>query len=110
MKSATFVLDNQKILTGTTPQQFTWNGTNAREAYVVYDDKPSQPFEGTWALFQLVQVAQKTRISPGTYRLDFPIESTFAGRKTGASKVTFELSGPGAESARRRCVCGVELR
>jgi type VI secretion system protein ImpL len=97
VKSATFVLDKQKILTGTTPQQFTWNGTNAREAYVVYDDKTSQTFDGTWALFQLVQMAQRTRISPGTYRLDFPIESTFAGRKTGASKVTFELSGPGAE-------------
>jgi type VI secretion system protein ImpL len=97
VKSATFVLDNQKILTGTTPQQFTWNGTNAREASVVYDNIPSKPFEGTWALFQLVQVAQKTKLASGAYRLEFPIESTFAGRKTGESKVTFELSGLGAD-------------
>jgi type VI secretion system protein ImpL len=97
VKSATFVLDKQKILTGTSPQQFTWNGSNAREAYVVYDNESSQPFEGTWALFQLVQLAQRTRLPSGSYRLEFPIDRTFAGRKTGESKVTFELSGPGAE-------------
>jgi type VI secretion system protein ImpL len=97
VKSATFVLDKQRIINGSAAQQFTWNGSNAREASVVHDDKESQPFVGTWALFQLVRQAEITRLTPGDYRLEFPIDETFAGRKTGTSKATFELSGPGAE-------------
>jgi type VI secretion system protein ImpL len=101
--SATLVVDGQRIPTGITTQQFHWTGAEAQKASLVYDGNEVLPFQGTWALFQLVRTAQVTRIATG-YKLDYPINTatTVAGHtisgSTGAVKIaSFELSGPGAD-------------
>ena len=86
---------------GSTSQQFTWNAAGAHEASLAYDGQEIQPYQGTWALFQLLQHAEISRSAPGTYTVGFPIHgaTTVAGREStaSASKAVFELSGPGAD-------------
>ncbi len=101
--SATLVVDGQRIPSGSNTQQFKWSGADAQKASLVFDNNEVLPFQGTWALFQLVRTAQITR-SAGGYRLDYPINTatTVAGHavsgSSGAAKTaSFELSGPGAE-------------
>lgn len=101
IKSATLVIDGQRIPSGATSQQFSWSAATAHEAYLVYDGKEIPPYQGTWALFQLLQQGEVSRSNPGAYNVDFPISSdtTVAGRRSNASasQATFELSGPGAD-------------
>jgi type VI secretion system protein ImpL len=96
--TASLVVDGQKIPNGSS---FTWNGTTAHQATVVYDASQGGEFQGTWSIFQLAKVGQPTK-SPTGVRLDFPIVTTFAGQtvdQSGAPSkvVSFEITGPGAE-------------
>jgi type VI secretion system protein ImpL len=102
--NATFDVDGQRIPNGSITQQFHWSGDTAQKASVVYDGKEIPPFQGPWALFQLVHQAKITR-NAGGYQLDYPINTatTFAGQTisqstAGQQKVSFELSGPGADA------------
>lgn len=103
VSSATLVVDGQRIPAGGMSQQFTWNGPAAQRASIIYDNEEVLPTQGTWSLFQLVRTAQITRTGPGVYRLDYPLNTatTFAGHTVGAAsatkKVSFELSGAGAD-------------
>lgn len=102
VKSATLIVDGQRIAPGSSAQLFTWNASTAHEASLEYDGQQiPQPYQGTWALFQLLQQGEISRTGSGTYRVDFPISGnvTVAGRETNASsrKASFELSGPGAD-------------
>ena len=101
VKSATLIIDGQRMPPGSTSQQFTWNAAGAHEASLAYDGQEIQPYQGTWALFQLLQHAEISRSAPGTYTVGFPIHgaTTVAGREStaSASKAVFELSGPGAD-------------
>ena len=100
--SATFAVDGQRIPAGAASQQFTWTGASAQHASLIANEQ-ELPFQGTWAIFQLVRAAQITHVSPGVYRLDYPInnQTTVAGHTvsgtTSSARATFELSGPGAE-------------
>ena len=103
--NATFVVDGQRIPNGSITQQFHWDGTAAQKASLAYDGNEVLPLTGTWALFQLVHTAQITKSGAG-YRLDYPINTatatTIAGHTINQAsgtqaKVSFELSGPGAE-------------
>jgi type VI secretion system protein ImpL len=103
VSSGTLVVDGQR-LAGTSTQPFTWGGAQAQRASLVYNGTEVLPYQGTWALFQLVRIAQTTRLSPGVYRLDYPITSqttvaghTVNGSGNSAEKVSFELAGPGAD-------------
>jgi len=95
--SATFDVDGQRIPTGATAQQFTWNSATAQKASLLYEGH-EVPFSGKWSVFQLVRTAQISRSATG-YKLEYPISTTIAGHTLGAGgqKVTFELSGPGAD-------------
>ncbi|HKO12707.1 MAG TPA: ImcF-related family protein [Acidobacteriaceae bacterium] len=101
VKSATLIIDGQRMPPGSTSQQFTWNAAGAHEASLAYDGQEIQPYQGTWALFQLLQHAEISRSASGTYTVGFPIHgaTTVAGREStaSASKAVFELSGPGAD-------------
>lgn len=99
--NAALVIDGQRIASGS-GQQITWNAATAQHASLVYDNN-EVPFQGTWALFQLVRTAQVSRTAGG-YRLDYPINTatTVAGHAVsgsgGSAKMaSFEISGPGAE-------------
>jgi type VI secretion system protein ImpL len=99
--SATLVVDGQKIPAGATSQQFTWTGATAQKASLVIGTDEYLLSSGSWALFEVVQGAQITHTG-ASYRLDYPIEKTVAGRRTtqpggAATKASFELSGPGAD-------------
>jgi type VI secretion system protein ImpL len=98
VNSATFDVDGQRIPTGATSQQFTWNGATAQKASVTAEGQELS-FTDRWSAFQLVRAAHVSRSATG-YKLEYPISTTFAGQKvaTSTSKVaTFELSGPGAD-------------
>lgn len=93
---ANFVVDGQRIPSGSTTQQFKWSGPDARQASLV-TDSGEVPYQGTWALFQLVRRAQITH-PEGKMRLDYSLETTLAGQKINQGKmVSFEATGPGAE-------------
>ena len=101
--NATLVVDGQRLLAGSAAQSITWNGASAQKASLMYDNNEVLPFQGTWALFQLVRTAQISRVSGG-YRLDYPINTatTVAGHTVGGSggsvkTASFEISGPGAD-------------
>ena len=105
VKSATLVVDGQRIPSGATSQQFTWNGKTAQSTSLLYDNKEAISFQGPWSLFQMIRTAAPhiTRSGSG-YRLEYPIDTstTIAGHKIGGSSgapniVSFELSGPGAD-------------
>jgi type VI secretion system protein ImpL len=104
--NATFDVDGQRIPNGSITQQFHWNGDTAQKASLVFDGKEVLQHQGPWSVFQLVHQAQITRTAGG-YRLDYPVNSnnvtTVAGQtisQSGAQqqKVSFELSGPGADA------------
>ncbi len=102
VSSATFVMDGQKIASGNT-QSFNWSGVAAQSASLLVDGVSTQPYTGTWSVFQLVRDAQITRTAGG-YRLDYKVNSaiTVQNRATtgtggGTKLATFELSGPGAD-------------
>ncbi len=91
-----FVVDGQRIPSGATTQQFKWSGPDARQASLV-TDSGEVPYQGTWALFQLVRRAQISH-PEGKLRLDYSLETTLAGQKINQGKmVSFEVTGPGAE-------------
>ena len=103
VSNASLVVDGQKIQSGLSPQQFTWNGRNAQNTSLIYDNNETLPFQGPWSLFQMIRTAQISRSGVG-YKLEYPINTstTIAGHKVGgttsSSKIaTFELSGAGAE-------------
>jgi type VI secretion system protein ImpL len=103
VSNASLVVDGQRIPAGSVSQQFTWNGTAAQRASLVYDNNEVLPFQGTWSLFQLVRTAQISRVAGG-YRLDYPINTatTVAGHTVGGTGssvkiASFEISGPGAD-------------
>jgi type VI secretion system protein ImpL len=105
VSSANFLVDGQRIPPGLTAQQFTWSGTAAQRAALVYENNEVLSFQGTWSVFQLVRTAKITRIAGG-YRLDYPISkattTTVAGHTLGGSGAdtkiaSFEISGPGAD-------------
>ncbi|HUB30566.1 MAG TPA: ImcF-related family protein [Terracidiphilus sp.] len=104
VSSASFSVDGQRGPTGASSQTFTWVGATAQRASLIYNGQEVLPSQGTWALFQLVRIAQFTRLAAGVYRLEYPIvnQMTVSGHAVGgatgsAAKATFELSGPGAE-------------
>lgn len=93
---ANFVVDGQRIAAGSTTQQYKWSGPDARQASLV-TDSGEVPYQGTWALFQLVHRAQITH-PEGKLHLDYSLETTLAGQKINQGKmVSFEITGPGAE-------------
>ncbi len=93
---ANFVVDGQRIPPGSTTQQYRWSGPDARQASLV-TDSGEVPYQGTWALFQLVHRAQITH-PEGKLHLDYSLETTLAGQKINQGKmVSFEVSGPGAD-------------
>jgi type VI secretion system protein ImpL len=101
IENATLVVDGQRIPTGGSSQQFNWNGASAHNASLVYDSNEVLPFQGTWAIFQLVRTAQIAR-SGSSARLNFPLQTStsIAGHTIDQSSgkvVSFDLSGPGAE-------------
>jgi type VI secretion system protein ImpL len=94
--SANFQVDGQKIPPGSTTQQYKWSGPDAHQASLI-TDSGEIPYQGTWALFQLVHRAQIVH-SEGKVRLDYPLDTTLAGQKiTQGKMVSFEATGPGAE-------------
>ena len=99
IENATLVVDGQRIPSGSTVQQFKWNAATAHQASLAANSAEALQFQGTWALFQLVSVAQVTRTAGGLL-LEFPLE--VSGRPLrlpdGTPEVVrFELSGPGAD-------------
>ena len=93
---ANFVVDGQRIPAGATTQQYKWSGPDARQASLV-TDSGEVPYQGPWALFQLVHRAQITH-PEGKLHLDYSLETTLAGQKINQGKmVSFEVTGPGAE-------------
>ena len=98
VSNATIAIDGQRT-SGSSPQQFTWTGSTAQKASLLYENN-EVPFQGTWSVFQLVRAAQITRTSGG-FRLEYQASNatTLAGHQiSGSGKlITFELSGPGAE-------------
>jgi type VI secretion system protein ImpL len=100
--TATFVVDGQQMAPGATTQRFTWTGTSAQSASLIFDGNPALPNQGTWSLFQLVRTAAITHTAGG-YRLDYKISNTImiqghTVNQGGPIKtVTFELSGTGAD-------------
>ncbi len=101
--NATLVVDGQRIPNGSITQTFHWDGATAQKSSLVYDSNEVLPLTGTWSLFQLVRTAQITKSGAG-YRLDYPINTatTVAGHTISQAsgpqaKVSFEISGPGAE-------------
>ena len=102
VSSATFVVDGQQMPPGTTTQRFTWNGTSAQSASLIFDGNSALQYPGTWSLFQLVRKAAITHTAGG-YRLDYKISNTttIQGQvvtQGGPTRtVTFELSGTGAD-------------
>ena len=99
VSNATIVVDGQRT-SGSSPQQFTWTGSTAQKASLLYENN-EVPFQGTWSAFQLVRAATQITRTSGGFRLEYPLNNatTFAGRQiVGSGKmVTFELTGPGAE-------------
>lgn len=96
ISNANFQVDGQKIPSGSTTQQYKWSGPDAHQASLV-TDSGEIPYQGPWALFQLVHRAQITH-SEGKLRLDYPLDTTLAGQKiTQGRMVSFEATGPGAE-------------
>jgi len=92
------VVDAQRIGNGAALQQFKWSGADAHKASLVYDGGEI-PFQGTWALFNLVKLAQRSHLAETT-RLDFPITTAIAGHTIAGSTtkgVSYELGGPGAD-------------
>ena len=103
VSNASIVVDGQKIQTGAGAQQFTWNGRNAQNTSLVYDNNEAFSFQGPWSLFQMIRTAQVSRSGAG-YKLEYPINTstTIAGHKVGGTTsssktATFELSGTGAD-------------
>jgi type VI secretion system protein ImpL len=102
VSSATFVVDGQQMAAGVNTMQFSWNGTTAQNASLIFDGHTGLPNQGTWALFQLVREAHITHTAGG-YRLDYDINDTVTiqghalGQGGATKKVTFELWGPGAD-------------
>jgi type VI secretion system protein ImpL len=93
---ANFQVDGQRIPAGSTTQLYKWNGADAHQASLV-TDSGEVPYQGTWALFQLVHRAQITH-PEGKLHLDYSLETTLAGQKINQGKmVSFEITGPGAE-------------
>ncbi len=102
VSNATWVVDGQRISQGSTSREFKWNAATAQQASLEVDSSEVAPYQGTYALFQLVHTGTRISRTSGGYRIDFPIDVTFAGRKASGSGGTpkmasFELSGPGAE-------------
>lgn len=105
VSNATLVVDGQRMPAGSTSQQYNWNAATAQRASLVIDNNEVLPFQGTWAVFQLVRTAQISRVAGG-YRLDYPINintaTTVAGHTVSGTAGTtktasFEMSGPGAD-------------
>lgn len=99
VENASLVVDGQRIPVGSSTQQFRWNGATARQASLAYNGTEALQSQGPWALFQLVNAAQVTRVAGGL-QLEFPLE--VSGRQIRlpdgtAEVVRFELSGTGAE-------------
>jgi type VI secretion system protein ImpL len=93
---ANFTVDGQRIPAGATTQQFKWSGPDAHQASLV-TDSGEVPYQGTWALFQLVHRAQITH-PEGRLHLDYSLETTLAGQRINQGKmVSFDVTGPGAE-------------
>jgi type VI secretion system protein ImpL len=91
-----FQVDGQRIAAGSTTQQYKWSGADAHQASLV-TDSGEVPYQGTWALFQLVHRAQITH-PEAKLHLDYSLETTLAGQKINQGKmVSFEITGPGAE-------------
>jgi type VI secretion system protein ImpL len=97
---ASLVVDGQRIPPGSTTAQFRWNGATASQASLEYNSSEALQFQGTWALFRLISMAQVFP-SAGTLDLEFPLE--VSGRPSllpdGTPQVVrFEVSGAGAQA------------
>jgi type VI secretion system protein ImpL len=103
IQNATLSVDTQRITGLDATQPFAWNAQTAQRAqlsasYADTKDFPLLQFEGTWALFQLVNKARPQR-SSGVTQLEFPLEISgtpiaFQGTPL---VIRFDLSGPSAE-------------
>jgi type VI secretion system protein ImpL len=101
MQSATLVVDAQRLAGADSTKQFTWSAQSAQSAQLLGSigatDVSFQQFNGTWALFHLVEKGREDQ--PGNpYRRVYPLQSlntqTTAGGSALAIRVDF--SGPGA--------------
>ncbi len=92
------VMDGQRVSNGANAQQFKWSGPDAHQASLVYDGG-EVPFQGTWSVFNLFKLAQRSKSSDGT-RLDFPLVTSIAGHTIAGGSgrgVSYDLTGPGAD-------------
>jgi type VI protein secretion system component VasK len=66
IENATLVVDGQRIPTGGSSQQFNWNGASAHNCFPGVRLQRGAPFQGTWAVFQLVRTGpdHAFRIAP----------------------------------------------
>ncbi|MGI8772817.1 MAG: ImcF-related family protein, partial [Acidobacteriaceae bacterium] len=104
VQNATLSVDGQRISSTNAVQQFTWNAQSAGSAqltasYLDAKDLPLLQFQGTWALFALLDKAHAQRTSTGA-ELDFPLEISNSPIKLPDGTplvVRFDLSGSGAQ-------------
>lgn len=99
VQSATFKVDGQTLSMSDPAKPFTWRASTASSASFTANGLPLT-FNGTWALFQLLDKARSQHGStPGVYELTFPLEvSNTPVRAPDGSPIVvdYELSGPGA--------------
>jgi type VI secretion system protein ImpL len=104
VQNATLSMDGQRISSANAVQQFTWNAQSAGSAqltasYLDAKDLPLLQFQGTWALFTLLDKAHAQRTSTGA-ELEFPLEISNSPIKLPDGTplvVRFDLSGSGAQ-------------
>jgi type VI secretion system protein ImpL len=88
-------MDGQRVSTGPNSEFFKWSGADAHQASLVWDGGDAT-YEGPWAVFHLVKGAKWSRSADGT-RLEFPLQTTFAGQNVSGNGhgVSYDLSGTG---------------
>ena len=98
IRDTTFTVDSEHLSGMGATQQFTWNALAAEQAAVTYNTKDmALQYQGTWALFQLVNKGHENSTSP--YALVYPLEFSGVPQKLPDGTplaVHFEIYGPGA--------------
>jgi type VI secretion system protein ImpL len=103
VQNATLSVDTQRITGLGATQPFIWNAQTAQQAqlsasYADTKDFPLLQFQGTWALFQLLNKAHPQR-SSGITQLEFPLEisGTPIAVEGTPLVIRFAISGPSTE-------------
>jgi type VI secretion system protein ImpL len=98
IRDTSFTVDSERLSGMGATQQFTWNAVAAQQAAVTYNTKDmALQYQGTWALFQLVNKGHENSTNP--YGLVYPLEFSGVPQKLPDGTplaVHFEIYGPGA--------------